>query len=54
MKNDNFEYKMSKEMANVYLKDRKGEERKKHPQKYLCEIINNEFGIMGTCTRVTY
>ena len=54
MKNDNFEYKMSKEMANTYLKDRKGEERKKHPQKYLCEIINNEFGMMGTCTRVTY
>lgn len=54
MKNDNFEYKMSKEMANAYLKDRKGEERKKHPQKYLCEIVNNEFGMMGTCTRVTY
>lgn len=53
MKNNNFEYKMSKEMANAYLKDRKGEERKKHPQKYLCEVVNNEFDIMGTCTRVT-
>ena len=49
-----FEYKMTKEMANTYLNARKGEEKKKHPQEYLCQIVNNEFGIKGTCTRVTY
>lgn len=50
----NFEYKMSKEMANAYLNARKGEEKKKHPQEYLCQIVNNEFGIKGTCTRVLF
>ena len=50
----NFEYKMTKEMANAYLNARKGEEKKKHPQEYLCRIVNNEFGIKGTCTRVLF
>ena len=50
----NFEYKMTKEMANAYLNTRKGEEKKKHPQEYLCQIVNNEFGIKGTCTRVLF
>ena len=48
----NFEYKMTKEMANAYLNARKGEEKKKHPQEYLCQIVNDNFGIKGTCTRV--
>ena len=50
----NFEYKMTKEMANAYLNARKGEEKKKHPQEYLCQIVNNEFGIKGNCTRVLF
>ena len=50
----NFEYKMSKEMANVYLNTRKGEEKKKHPQEYLCQVVNNEFGIKDTCTKVLF
>ena len=50
----NFEYKMTKEMANAYLNARKGEEKKKHPQEYLCQIVNNEFGIKGTCIRVLF
>ena len=50
----NFEYKMSKEMANAYLNARKGEEKKKHPQEYLCQIVNDNFGIKGTCTRVLF
>ena len=53
-KKGNFEYKMTKEMANAYLNARKGEEKKKHPQEYLCQIVNNEFGIKGTCTRVLF
>ena len=50
----NFEYKMTKEMANAYLNARKGEEKKKHPQDYLCQVVNNEFGIKGNCTRVLF
>jgi hypothetical protein len=50
----NFEYKMSKEMANAYLKDRKGTDKNKHPQDYLCQVVNNEFGIKGNCTRVLF
>jgi hypothetical protein len=46
------EYKMTKEMADTYLKARKGDDRKKHPQEYLCDLVNAEFGIKGHCTRV--
>ena len=47
-----FEYKMSVEMADALLKLRKGEEKKKHPSEYLCEIVDAEFGIKGVCSRV--
>ena len=46
------EYKMTKEMADAYLKARKGDDRKKHPQEYLCDVVNTEFGVKGRCTRV--
>ena len=49
-----FEYKMTKEMANAYLNSRKGDDKKKRPQEYLCQIVNNEFGVKGTCTRVLF
>ena len=49
-----FEYKMTKEMADAYLNSRKGDDKKKRPQEYLCQIVNNEFGIKGTCTRVLF
>ena len=49
-----FEYKMTKEMANAYLNSRKSDDKKKHPQEYLCQIVNNEFGVKGTCTRVLF
>ena len=48
-----FEYIMSKEMANFFLKQRKGEDKKSKPQEYLQKIVNNEFGIKGTCIKVT-
>ena len=47
-----FEYKMPKAMADVYLNSRKGDERKKHPQVFLCNLVNEQFGIKGECTRV--
>ena len=49
-----FEYKMTKEMADAYLKGRKGTDKNKHPQEYLCNVVNSEFGIKGTCTRVLF
>lgn len=49
-----YEYKMSKEMANNLLKERKGEEKKKNPQAYLCDYVNAYFGLRCEVTRVTY
>jgi hypothetical protein len=46
------EYKMAKEMAHEYLNARKGDDRKKDPQDYLCNLVNTEFGVKGVCTRV--
>ena len=46
------EYKMPKEMASMYLKTAKGEFAKKHPQEYLIKVVNEEFGIKGTCINV--
>ena len=36
----NFEYKMTKDMADALLKGRKGTDKNKHPQEYLCNIVN--------------
>ena len=47
-----FEYKMPEAMANAYLNARKGDEKKKHPQAFLCDLVNEEFGVKGECTRV--
>ena len=47
-----FKYKMTKEMANAYLNARKGEEKKKHPNDYLRELVDIDFGIKGVCSRV--
>lgn len=49
-----FEYKMSKEMANEILKARKGDNRKKNPQAYLCEYVNEQFGLRCEVTRIVY
>lgn len=48
----NIEYKMTKDMADAYLKGRRGEAKNKHPQEYLCDVVNKEFGIKGNCTKV--
>lgn len=46
------EYKMPEEMAKAYLKMRNMKESKRNAQEYLCKIVNEEFGLMGHCTRV--
>ena len=50
--NGTIEYKMPKEMASMYLKTAKGDFAKKHPQEYLIKVVNEEFGIRGTCVNV--
>lgn len=46
------EYKMPKEMAAMYLKTAKGDFAKKHPKEYLIKVVNEEFGVKGTCINV--
>ena len=46
------EYKMPKALANEYLKTRKGDDRNLPPQKYLVQIVNEEFGLKENCVRV--
>lgn len=50
--NGTIEYKMPKEMASMYLKTAKGEFAKKYPKEYLIKVVNEEFGIRGTCVNV--
>lgn len=52
--NNAFKYKMSKTMAKDLLSDRKGDEAKMHPQQYLCKVVNECFGLKGTCVEVVY
>ena len=46
------EYKMTKEMADFLLTTRKGEDKKKHPQEYLCDVVNSQYGLKDRCVRV--
>lgn len=46
------EYEMSKEMAKQILATRKGAEQNMPPQKFLCQVVNEEFSLKGNCTRV--
>ena len=47
------EYEMPKEMAKVLLAERKGADRNMHPQEYLQKVVNEDFGILGNCVKVT-
>lgn len=47
------EYEMPKEMAKVLLAERKGGDRNMRPQDYLCKVVNEDFGILGNCVKVT-
>ena len=48
----NIEYEMSKLMAKEILATRKGGERNIPPQKFLCQVVNDEFGLKGNCIKV--
>lgn len=47
------EYEMPKEFAKQILATRKGEERNMHPQDFLKKVVNEEFGLLGNCEKVT-
>lgn len=46
------EYKMPEAMAKTYLNGRNAEEKKMHPNDFLCKIVNESFGLKGYCTHV--
>ena len=46
------EYRMPTGVAKTLLDARKGEEKKMHPNDYLCKVVNECYGIRGRVTRV--
>ena len=50
------EYKMPGELAEQLLKKRKGNAPggvgKMTPNEYLCYVVNEEYGLRGTCVKV--
>lgn len=49
----NYTYQMSVACAKLILKNRKGDELKKANQEYLCQYVNEQYGLLGTCIEVT-
>ena len=46
------EYEMSKQLAKSILDTRKGTERNIPPQQFLCQVVNDDFGLKGHCVKV--
>lgn len=46
------EYKMPVAQIKAILKMRKDKERKGSNQKYLCDYVKNNYGILGTVVKV--
>lgn len=49
-----FKYEMNRLMALKILKARKGKEKTMDKKKYLCDYVNTQFDIKGTCVEVIY
>lgn len=47
------EYIMSPQMAESLLQLRKGEEKKLTPQQFLVKYVNETFGLLYNCVKVT-
>lgn len=45
-------YTMSEGVAKDLLAQRKGDEKKMRPQEYLCQVVNEQFGVKGNCVKV--
>lgn len=52
MVNNGYTYKMPVGLAKTLLKKRQGDETKMSNQKYLCYVVNTEFGLRGNCEKV--
>lgn len=48
-----YEYVMTKAMANDLLNNRTGDDKKMNPADYLIKVVNNEFGVLGICAKVS-
>lgn len=52
VKSGSVKYIMPYSLAQAYLKDRKGEDKKMDPIKYLVKVVNEEFCILRNCVDV--
>lgn len=48
-----YEYVMPKAMAEFYLAERSGDNKKMRPHDYLVKVVNEQFNIRGTCITVS-
>ena len=48
------EYVMSADAATAILEERNKAEQKIDPQKYLCDYVNSQYGLMSYCVCVKY
>ena len=49
-----FTYRMSKECANDILKARKGDDFRMSPQQFLCQYVNEQYGLLRKVDEVTF
>ena len=47
------EYIMPRLMADEILNARKGQDKVMNPLDYLVKVVNEDFGLLRTCTQVT-
>lgn len=53
MKNNELEYRMSKKMFDAILGKRSEGQKRKNPKEFVIGVINEEFGLKGTVTKVS-
>lgn len=53
MKNDELEYRMSKKMFDAILGKCSEGQKRKNPKEFVIGVINEEFGLKGTVTKVS-
>ena len=48
------EYQMTKKMFDYLLTTRSEEEKKMNPYAFVTMVVNNEFGVKGTVTHISF
>ena len=46
-------YVMPQAMVDFLMKQRKGDENKMNRDDYLKKVVNEQFGLRGTCTEIS-